>query len=275
MKKSFVLWIMLGASALSGCGSKESETRNLAQANASGDNAQADDHGSAERAQLLREVSEVQGLLGRGDSAACVHPLTQAMVRKQLIPEKPTEAQLRSHNQQTGENIQFTPDAWDELAKGFGSFDNIAMTGMNDQTKQMTCGGLFSANGMQLPIIYAIQPSADHNDVLIRVGGAAMEQIARMNYFAGLMQAFKSMQAVSVSQQTGNEQFSVEEQNFIAQYGPLSDICQGETGEKADAACAKRHDLMKRMRDEFHICFGRNGQVSADYDFHRCDSSSL
>ncbi len=62
---------------------------------------------------------------------------------------------------------------------------------------------------------------------------------------------------------------------IITVYNELNGYCRGGSGEETFAWCGVRDLLYKYMITERNLCFGKEGQISADMTWHKCGRGSL
>ncbi len=276
--------IILFTFLASGCGSKEPSSQSSTQTNNNTtiDSAMEEDIQAAKRA----SVEKVQKLLAQGNSMACMDEDIQITVRRQIIPEVPSPKDQRYYSINQKYKLSITEDQWLNRSMEFGSFQNVVMSNVNQNIKEMECSGTFAFDDRGYPVTYSIQSSADHGNIVVRSYGAAATQQARQFYLTTLVNDFFAMEEALAAEReyhqsesqsnSATSTFTTDEKRMINQFGPLADKCQGggASGAELEQACEERDRLLDDLKSKQNICFGKSHQATADYEFHRCQKDS-
>ena len=267
MKK---IWLICSVLALSACNQKPDpspQSTDLAQDVENTDVANADDASGFTMPELLASVQEK---LQRGDSAACTEAIITQRVVDSIRPkyrDQQGQRLLLSVGRLAPEDV-VTSEQWSETAGGYGSLEQIIMNGYNNQTKQMICQTMFRIDAnTRLPVQYAIQPSADHTDVMFNINSPAVGAVPQEQMALQILK--KARQSFATSKQATNDSLAAHT-SLIKEYFSQDELCYNGN----DKACAKRDDAMNRLNDA-GICYGQNDQPNSDYKMHECGPNSI
>lgn len=109
------------------------------------------------------------------------------------------------------------------------------------------------------------------NPGLDRIAWASEQEASEVrNRIAGRA-AMQDAEPTPVSTPTA---FTPAEQILIDRWSDLETSCRGDPSAQAESACVKRDVALDRMI-AVGICYGKQGQVNAEYDVHRCAENSL
>lgn len=267
MKK---FWFVCSVLALSACNSKSEPSPQASEASQDVESAEGASANEASGFTLPELLASLQARLQSGDSAACTEALVSQRVVDTIRPKYPDERGQR-HLLAVGriapEDV-VTPEQWSETVGGYGSLNQTIMTGFNNQTKQMVCQTMFRIDeNSHFPVQYAIQPSADHTDVMVNVNSPALGAVTQQQISIEILK--RARRDFATTKHAGNDRLSANA-DLIKEYFSQDELCFNGN----DEACQKRDDAMNRLNDA-GICYGENDQPNSDYKMHECRANSI
>jgi len=245
---------VLSALALVGCGKGSANEGNAAQPNAQ------------------QTTDSVLDALAKGDAKVCADQQVMAAVVNGILQGGPSEADFKKL-QDSGGNI---------------TFQYASMTGRNLDIKEVSCSGAIPGG----PILkYVVRPAANGDGFVVNTEapGATSNQV----YLALALAIDNELKKKGVSEDNPakgtdsptapatdtatSDGASLHSDPRVQKWIKLNEDCRGSTepdDPKTQQSCKEADELLASLHNA-GICYGKQDQVEAEYDFHHCGKDSL